>query len=77
MKAFTSASEPASAITASTVPPASLTSLAVSFTPSLRSTMISFAPSLVNSSDAARPMPLPAPVMMTDLPSRRPMSFSL
>jgi len=22
-------------------------------------------------------MPLPAPVMMTDLPSRRPMSFSL
>ena len=28
-------------------------------------------------SDAARPMPLPAPVMMTDLPSRRPMSFSL
>jgi hypothetical protein len=31
---------------------------------------------LVNSSDAARPMPLPAPVMMTDLPSSRPMSFS-
>ena len=36
----------------------------------------SFAPSFVNSSDAARPMPLPAPVMMTDLPSRRPMTFS-
>jgi hypothetical protein len=31
----------------------------------------------VNRSDAARPMPLPAPVMMTDLPSRRPMGFSL
>jgi hypothetical protein len=31
----------------------------------------------VNKSEAARPMPLPAPVMMTDLPSRRPMSFSL
>ena len=27
-------------------------------------------------SDAARPMPLPAPVMMADLPSRRPMTFS-
>ena len=77
MKAFTSASEPASAITASTVPPASLTSFAVSFTPSARSTMMSFAPSLENSTDAARPMPLPAPVMTTDLPSRRPMSFSL
>ena len=42
-----------------------------------RSTAISLAPSLVNSSEAARPMPLPAPVMMTDLPSRRPMRFSL
>ena len=31
----------------------------------------------VDRSEAARPMPLPAPVMMTDLPSRRPMSFSL
>jgi hypothetical protein len=31
----------------------------------------------VNSSDAARPMPLPAPVMMTDLPSRRPITLSL
>lgn len=58
------------------MPPASLTSFAVSFTLSLRSTAISFAPSLVNSSEAARPMPLPAPVMMTDLPSRRPMCFS-
>ena len=77
MKAFTSLSEPASAITASTVPPDSLTSLAVSITLSLRSTMTSLAPSLENSSEAARPMPLPAPVMMTDLPSRRPMSFSL
>jgi hypothetical protein len=38
---------------------------------------MSFAPSLENSTDAARPMPLPAPVMTTDLPSRRPMSFSL
>ena len=47
------------------------------FTLSLRSTMMSFAPSLENSSEAARPMPLPAPVMMTDLPSRRPMCFSL
>jgi len=45
-------------------------------TPSVRSTAISFAPSFVNSSDAARPMPLPAPVMMTDLPSRRPMKLS-
>ena len=58
MKAFTSLSDPASAITASTVPPASLTSFAVSLTLSLRSTAISFAPSLVNSSEAARPMPL-------------------
>jgi len=33
---------------------------------------------LVNNSDAARPMPLTGGrVMMTDLPSRRPMSFSL
>jgi hypothetical protein len=31
----------------------------------------------VNSSEAARPMPLPAPVMMTDLPSRRPMKLSV
>src|SRR5882724_2482447 len=77
MKAFTSASEPASAITASTVPPASPTSLAVSFTPSARSTITSLAPSLANNTDAARPMPLPAPVMMTDLPSRRPMNLSL
>ena len=35
------------------------------------------APSLVKRSEAARPMPLPAPVMMTDLPSSRPMSFPL
>jgi len=46
-------------------------------TPSARSTAISLAPSLVNNSEAARPMPLPAPVMMTDLPSRRPIGFSL
>src|SRR3954454_1679817 len=77
MNACTSFSEPASACIASTVPPASLTSFAVSCTLSLRSTAISFAPSFVNNSDAARPMPLPAPVMMTDLPSRRPISFSL
>src|SRR4051794_10785213 len=77
MKALTSASKPASAITASTVPPESLTSFAVSFTLSLRSTAINLAPSLANSPHAARPMPLPAPVMMTDLPSRRPMVFSL
>src|SRR3954469_8916647 len=76
MNAFTSASEAASAITASTVPPASLTSFAVSFTASLRSTAISFAPSLVNNKEAARPMPLAAPVMITDLPSRRPMGFA-
>jgi hypothetical protein len=31
---------------------------------------------LLNNNEAARPMPLPAPVMMTDLPSRRPMHFS-
>src|ERR1700730_2682174 len=72
----TSFSDPASACIASTVPPASLTSLAVSFTLSLRSTAISRAPSFVNNNEAARPMPLPAPVMMTDLPSRRPMLFS-
>ena len=77
MKAMTSFSEPASAITASAVPPALRTCSTVSLTPSVRSTAISFAPSLVNSSDAARPMPLPAPVMMTDLPSRRPMAVSL
>ena len=52
-------------ITASMVPPAALTRFAVSLTPSLRSTAISLAPSFVNNSDAARPMPLPAPVMMT------------
>src|SRR4029079_11502328 len=77
IKAFTSATLPASAITASTTPPASLTSFAVSLTPSVLSTATSFAPSLVNSRDAARPMPLPAPLITTDLPSRRPMSFSL
>ena len=77
MKAMTSFSEPASAITASAVPPALRTCSTVSLTPSVRSTAISLAPSLVNSSEAARPMPLPAPVMMTDLPSRRPMNFSL
>jgi len=76
MKPFTSLSEPASAITASAVPPALRTCSTVSLTPSVLSTAISFAPSLVNSSDAARPMPLPAPVMMTDLPSRRPMTCS-
>src|SRR3981189_854394 len=77
MKAFTSASEPASAITASTVPPASPTSLAVSFTPSARSTITSLAPSLANRIEAARPRPLPAPVVMPALPSRRPMNLSL
>src|SRR5262245_5899368 len=77
MNPFTSASLPASAMTASTMPPASATSFAVSLTPSVLSTAISLAPSFVNSSDAARPMPLPAPVITTDLPSRRPMSFSL
>src|SRR5262245_24992298 len=61
---------------ASAVPPALRTSSTVSLTPSVLSTAINFAPSLVNMSDAARPMPLPAPVMMTDLPSRRPMTFS-
>jgi hypothetical protein len=48
------------------VPPDSLTSFAVCCTLSLRSTATSFAPSFANSSEAARPMPLPAPVMMTD-----------
>jgi hypothetical protein len=57
------------------MPPASLTSFAVSFTLSLRSTAISFAPSFVNSNDAARPIPLPAPVMTTDLPSSRPIEL--
>src|SRR5260370_5083683 len=75
MRATPSSSEPPSAITASAVPPALRTCSTVSLTPSARSTAISLAPSLVNSSDAARPMPLPAPVMMTDLPSRRPMHF--
>src|SRR5437773_1727751 len=42
MKAFTSASEPASAITASAVPPALRTRSTVSLTPSLRSTAISW-----------------------------------
>src|ERR1700753_1271217 len=72
---MTSFSEPASACTASAVPPAFFTNATVSFTPSARSTAISFAPSFVNNNEAARPMPLPAPVMMTDLPSRRPMHF--
>ena len=62
-------------MTASATPPALRTRSTVSFTPSVRSTAISFAPSLVKSREAARPMPLPAPVMMTDLPSSRPMSF--
>src|SRR5690242_17942179 len=48
----------------------------VSLTPSVRSTAINLAPSFVNSSEAARPMPLPAPVIMTDLPSRRPIKLS-
>src|SRR5947209_4848531 len=77
MKAITSASEPASAWTASAVPPAFRICATVSLTPSARSIAINLAPSLVNRSEAARPMPLPAPVMMTDLPSRRPMRYSL
>jgi len=37
------------------------------------SAMTSLAPSPANSREAARPMPEPAPVMMTDFPERRPM----
>src|ERR1700742_1876383 len=74
---MTSFSEPASACDASRMPPAFVTWATVSLTPSVRSTAITLAPSFVHSTEAARPMPEPAPVMMTDLPSRRPMDFSL
>jgi hypothetical protein len=50
--------------------------LTVSSTASVLSTAISFAPSRVKISDAARPMPEPAPVMTADLPSRRPIYSS-
>src|SRR5690606_21066919 len=62
---------------ATALPPASATILAVSFTASALSAMTSRAPSLANSSALARPMPLAAPVMTAERPSRRPMKLPL
>src|SRR5580698_6866738 len=47
--------------------------VAVSATLSARSTQTTRAPSCAKSSEAARPMPLPAPVMTAVRPWRRPM----
>src|SRR5580698_8468065 len=51
--------------------------VAVSATLSARSTQTRLAPSRANSREAARPMPLPAPVMTAVRPWRRPMDKSL
>src|ERR1044071_9460847 len=69
----TSASTATSPVTAMAWPPAAVTDCAVSRPAfSSMSAMTTRAPSSANRNAAARPMPIPAPVMKATLPSRRP-----